>query len=170
MMRKLPALLVTLLMPFLTYAQFDFVEVGINGLTCSMCSYSVENSLRKIPEVDKIQMDLNNNIALIHYKRNSTVNFNLLAERVRNSGFSVRHISFVLSKPVSVTESGVFESGNQTFLCVNNVPPLLSAGSKLKLMGKEFMSKTEYKQVQGVLKPLKKENNGQDILLVSHEK
>lgn len=168
MIRKFYLLFVALLTQFLSFAQFDVVEVGINGLTCSMCSYSVENSIRKIQAVDKISMDLNNNIALIHFKRNSTIDFNVLAERVRNSGFSVRHISFTLNKQVSINQTGVFETGNLAFQCINTSSSELSPGSKLRLVGKEFMSKTEYKEVQTILKTIKKPS-GQDILLVNHE-
>ncbi len=168
MIRKLSLLFVALLTHILAFAQFDVIEVGINGLTCSMCSYSVENSIRKIQEVDKISMDLNNNIAFVYFKRNSAIDFNLLAERVRNSGFSVRHISFTLSKPVTINQTGIFETGSLTFQCINTSSSVLSPGSRLRLMGKEFMSKTEYKEVQTTLKSIKKPS-GQDILLVNHE-
>lgn len=168
MIRKLSLFFVALLTHYLSFAQFDIVEVGINGLTCSMCSYSVENSIRRIQEVDKISMDLNDNIARVHFKRNSTIDFNLLAERVRNSGFSVRYISFTLNKPATVNQAGIFETGSLVFQCINSSSYVLAPGSRLRLIGKEFMSKAEYKEVQTTLKLMKK-SLGQNILLVNHE-
>lgn len=39
-------------------AQFNRVEIGVNGLTCSQCSRGVETERRKLDFVRDVQLDL----------------------------------------------------------------------------------------------------------------
>src|SRR5690606_2438006 len=67
-------------------------QLGINGLTCSMCSYSVENSIKKLPFIRSIKMDLNSNIAILEFYEGKPVNFEAIALKVIDAGFAVRFL------------------------------------------------------------------------------
>ena len=43
---------------FSASAQFQTVYIGVNGLTCSQCSRTVEMSIRKLDFVGDVQMNL----------------------------------------------------------------------------------------------------------------
>ena len=50
--------------------QFNSATIHINGLTCSACSFAVQRSISTIDFVERIDMDLNENIAMIVFKKN----------------------------------------------------------------------------------------------------
>lgn len=81
------------------YGQVSDVYVGINGLTCSQCSRSVEMQLRKLSFVKDVDMNLQTTNAHVVLKKSNICDFSGLEKAVKNSGFSLRDIvvSFDLS-------------------------------------------------------------------------
>ena len=70
--------------------QFHSATIGIDGLTCSMCSNGVEKALMQLDFVKKVDMDLNENIARVSFLDGKKVNINSLAKKVTDAGYSVR--------------------------------------------------------------------------------
>jgi copper chaperone CopZ len=73
-------------------AQFSKVEIGVDGLTCSMCTRSTELSIRKLDFVDSVKMDLTNTNGVITFKKGMPVSVEKIAQAVKNAGFSVRYL------------------------------------------------------------------------------
>lgn len=73
---------------FDTNAQ-DTVRIGVTGLTCSSCSKSVEEEMRKISFVQSIFMNLNSNEATVIIDDSQPVDWMKLAKSVYNAGFSI---------------------------------------------------------------------------------
>ncbi|WP_222165236.1 heavy-metal-associated domain-containing protein [Edaphocola aurantiacus] len=73
-------------------AQFTAVRIGVDGLTCSQCSRSVEMRLRKLDFIKEVQMDLANTRAVLKLKPNAPIAFSQVAKAVTDAGFSVRFI------------------------------------------------------------------------------
>src|SRR5690554_5245522 len=128
------------------FAQVQEVEVGINGLTCSMCSYSVENSIKKLSYVNIVKMDLNKNIAQVFSDRGKSIDFKEVAERVKKSGFSVRYLSFTLSTDIKPSSEGMFEFEGKIFYILDSDSETLQAGTNLKLVGEGYLPKTDLKK------------------------
>src|SRR5688572_13483114 len=63
--------------------QFKTVEIGIDGLTCSMCSRATEMNIRKLPFVDSVAMDLTNTNGVVTFKKDTQVDLDRIAEAVR---------------------------------------------------------------------------------------
>ncbi|MEJ1242207.1 heavy metal-associated domain-containing protein [Chryseolinea sp. T2] len=74
-------------------AQFKSATIGVDGLTCSMCSLSVEKSIRKLPFVKDVIIDLNTTVAVVEFSDASGVEMRKLIKSVRDAGFSVRDLS-----------------------------------------------------------------------------
>ncbi len=72
-MSKIRNTIITLLLIFSfsknTNAQFISAIVGIDGLTCSACSYATEKSILKLIFVDSVYMELDKNIATVFFKK-----------------------------------------------------------------------------------------------------
>lgn len=154
-----------------TIAQFQEIEVGINGLTCSMCSYSVENSIKKLPYISLVKMDLNKNIAQVYSEKGSSINFLEVADRVKKSGFSVRYISFILSEDIKPIADGKFELGGKQFLLLNDTSGTLAKGTSLQLVGEAYLPKSELKKYTSKLSAeQKKKLHSDQIYFVIHEK
>ena len=80
-------------LPWIAQGQFKSVEMGIDGLTCSMCSRSVEMSLVKLDFIDRVEMDLNSNRSEIFFNEGMYVSIDKVAQAVIDAGFSVAYLN-----------------------------------------------------------------------------
>jgi copper chaperone CopZ len=130
-----------------TLANFTLFKIGIDGLTCSACSKSVEMSLRKLPFVEDVKMDLEQTEAKIYVKKDSKIDFISFSNAVKNAGFSIRFLKAELTEPISViAPNSCFElEGN----IVSTSSSLLS--KYIQILGEEFLTKKEWKNYKKAL-------------------
>lgn len=122
-------------------------EIGINGLTCSMCSFSVEKSILNLPYVSKVVMDLNSNIAHIEFNNKEEVNFYSISRKIEDAGFSVGYlVTEINSNHLPVVLNEPFKIGNQSFYILGATILNDPESIKIKFMGKYFKSKSEGKE------------------------
>ena len=76
-----------------SHAQVTQVKLQAGGLTCSMCSKAVWNALQKVPDVDKVSVDIKNQQYLITFRDDNAVDFDALEKAVEGAGFSVAAFS-----------------------------------------------------------------------------
>jgi len=128
-------------------AQFISATIGIDGLTCSACSFATEKSIRKLDFVDSVFMELDKNIATVYFKKNSFVSIQLLAKKVYDAGFAVRSIyaSYNFNN-LTISNDFCFLENNSTyhFIKIENEKKLNGIIS-LHFIGEKFMQKKEYK-------------------------
>jgi len=125
-------------------AGIKWVDVGVNGLTCSMCTRSVEMSLRKLDFVDSVVMSLETTEGRIFLEQNVPVNFEQIAKAVVNAGFSVRFMKLGLSfEDVSVGINGLFELRGQSFQWIRFNKERNQGTIVLKLIDEGFLPKKE---------------------------
>lgn len=134
----------------LANAQFTTVRVGVDGLTCSQCSRSVEMRLRKLNFIKDVEMDLVNTRAVLKLKPNVTVGFSQIARAVTDAGFSIRFIDarFTTGAGEQV-QAGCFSYKNTCFE--------LAAGSlaqtekvwNIRFVDKGMIDPVSYKKYQG---------------------
>ena len=97
MMRKFKKFLTLtgafVLFAFCAIAQFTSAKIGINGLTCSACTRSVETGLRKLSFVENVEMSLENKSGIITFKKGQKVEIEKIASAVTDAGFSVRFLT-----------------------------------------------------------------------------
>ena len=157
-----------LLSSFTTSAQFVSAEIGVNGLTCSACTRSVEMSIRKLDFVQDVQMDLENTKGTITFKPGTKIDIEKVAKAVINAGFSVRYLNavFKTDNTIQVSDNYCFAYGDDTyqFIKVTATPEqdsqyhsflqqlFLKDNVTLKFLGKEFLPSTDYKKWKADLK------------------
>jgi len=66
-MKKILILSVILLVSALANAQIIKAKLTATGLTCSMCSKATYKQLTSIPEVEKVEPDLNNTAFILFF-------------------------------------------------------------------------------------------------------
>lgn len=99
-----------------TFAGIRWIDVGVNGLTCSLCTRSVEMSIRRVDFVDTVMMSLETTEGRIYVKPNVPVNLEEISKAVVNAGFSVRFITIKLGlDDVEVNDDGSFAWQSQLF-------------------------------------------------------
>lgn len=127
-------------------AQFRSATIGIDGLTCSMCSNSVEKLIRQLNFVEDVKMDLNNTTARVFFRNGKKVDIHALAQKVFDSGFSVRTLQadFNVGEKVIVKEGAGFEYEGDQYILVKPTEKEIRGEIAITFIGKKFLSKKEF--------------------------
>lgn len=131
------------LLSFCSYGQLVAIDLGINGLTCSQCSRSVEIQLRKLPFIESIRMDLKNTTASIVPKQKATISWEAVAKAATDAGFSVRSLQATFEpEKLEFQNPSCFVYQSAAF---SSAEPLGRKQGRLKvqLIAKEFLPKKE---------------------------
>lgn len=128
------------------FAQIQSAELGVNGLTCSQCSRSVEMKLNKLKFIEKVTMDLEHTNATIIFKKNMRFDLSAIAKAVRDAGFSVRILTIAIdNKKVDFTKK-CFLINNDAFDIIGD-STLKDAIVKFQILGRDFMSSGNWHEV-----------------------
>jgi copper chaperone CopZ len=135
-----------------TYAQFKWAEVGVEGLTCSMCARSVEIKVRKLDFVADVKMDLQATKMRVEFKPDRKVDMKAVAEAVDDAGFSVGylHAAYVF-KGIEVHDGECVSVDDEVFTFVETGDRLLEGETVLKFLGPLFLPKREFEKRKGGL-------------------
>lgn len=88
-MKNIILLFVLICFGYSSNAQITKAEIIATGLTCSMCSNAINKQLKKLPEIEKVDIDLNSNTFTVYLKRNNTISPRILKESIQKAGFFV---------------------------------------------------------------------------------
>src|SRR5579872_5107522 len=79
-------------LPICSFAGMKWIEIGVNGMTCSMCTRSVEMSVRTLNFVDSVAMSLESTEGKVYLKQGTPIDLKKIATAVTDAGFSVRFV------------------------------------------------------------------------------
>jgi|TARA_B110000046_G_scaffold102483_1_gene110125 copper chaperone CopZ len=134
-------------LPWIAQGQFKSVEMGIDGLTCSMCSRSVEMSLVKLDFIDRVEMDLNSNRSEIFFNEEMYVSIDKVAQAVTDAGFSVAYLNASFDfKEQSIDTDACWNYAYDTYQFLDVSQPQLKGEMILKFLGTNFLSRSEMKK------------------------
>jgi copper chaperone CopZ len=142
-------IIVTVLLLLLQHAtgQFRSATIGVNGLTCSACSYGVERALRQLDFVAEVKTDLNSTTSTVFFHTDKEVAMEALVKSVYQAGFSVRSVNAVYFFD---QEKKVV---NDTLHCAEGIfyffnPPAapLAGEVPLQLVAEKYMDKKSFRQ------------------------
>jgi copper chaperone CopZ len=143
------------------YAQFKTAEIGVDGLTCSACTRTVEMSIRKLDFVQDVQMNLEHTEGKITFKPNVKVDIEKIAKAVVNAGFSVRYLNAVFTfNHVNAKDNDCFAFEGNQYQFIKTGAKTLNGETTLKFLGKEFLSRKENKKWELDLKPACSKSTG----------
>lgn len=128
-------------------AQFKSVTIGVDGLTCSSCSYGVEQSIRKLDFVKEVKADLNAATATIYFQADKKIFIDQLVKKVYQAGFSVRFVSAVYhfdqsTMPVNDT----LNIDKDVFYFLNPPSSPMQNDVTFQLIGEKYVAKKVFKQ------------------------
>ncbi len=129
-------------------AQITKAELTATGLTCSMCSKATYKQLTSLPEVEKVETDLNKTVFILYFKNGSTVNVGDLKKKVEDAGFSVGELVVVFNFNNQKAENNSsFTQDNITYTFMDTKPGVLAGEVKVKILDKGFVVEKEYKKL-----------------------
>ncbi len=127
-------------------AQFVSARLDLAGLTCSLCSKSVEKSIRQLDFVENISTDLNSNLSEVVFKPGKKVDISALAQKVYDAGFSVLSLTatFDFSRQ-AMDDAHSFAFANDRYIFVQDKQEFLNGKVAFRFVGSKFLSRKEYK-------------------------
>ncbi len=137
-------------------AQFTSAELGVDGLTCSACTRSVEMSLRKLDFVKDVKMNLDNTNGVITFKPGVDVSIEKLSKAVVDAGFSVRYMqaTFRADSVIHISDNYCFAYGDATYQFIKVTPTEAKNDIVFKFIGKNFQNNKDFKKWKADLKPV----------------
>ncbi len=140
-------LFIAIAFSMVTSAQVTKVSLQASGLTCSMCSNSINKALKTLDFVLKVDADIKTYTFEILFKPNSNVDFDMIKKKVENAGFAVSgFVATILFNNVQVINSQPVTIDDKTFLFVNTKDQSLNGVKHVKILDKGFVSPKEYKR------------------------
>jgi len=126
------------------FGGIKWVDIGVNGLTCSMCTRSVEMSVERLDFVDSVIMSLEKTEGRVYLKSSKLVDLKQIARAVSDAGFSVRFLraSFDFSD-VAVGADGTFTYQGQPYIWMGFKEGLAKGDVALKLVDEDFLPRKE---------------------------
>jgi copper chaperone CopZ len=133
------------------YSQITQVFLGINGLTCSQCSRSVEMSLLKLKFVDHVEMELARAEGKVFFKPGQKVDLDRVAQAVYDAGFAVRFIKLEMDLSKNMLSGNCFNYEGNYFQVIGKQNDIYFSNAIFKLLGKNFLPNKEWKEVRSQL-------------------
>lgn len=152
-MKTIYALILIFIFTINAQAQFTKVSLQASGLTCSMCSKAVMNSLKKVGFVDKVDVDIKNQQYNLSLRKGSAINFDALKKAVEDAGFSVASfkVSAVVNNIKAIKESHI-QIGNQYFHFLNAANQSLNGAVTFSIVDKQFVTDKQFKKYSAASK------------------
>ena len=142
-----------LLVSLRAHSQFTSAELGVDGLTCSMCARSVEMSIRRLPFVKEVTVDLRATTMKVEFKKGQPVNIEKLASSVDDAGFTVRSLraSYIFNN-MSAADGACFTQDGASYDFVGTGRKVLNGETVLKFIGDQYLSSDELAKWTPLLK------------------
>lgn len=134
--------------PILSSAQVSKAEMQVSGLTCSMCQLATQKAVKTLDFVADIQPDLNNTTFIVTFKKDKTVNPDLLKKKVQGAGFSVSKL--VLTYTFSDFKLGTqtsFNYGGANYRFITDGTKTLDGPTKITILDNGFVPAGAYKKM-----------------------
>ena len=131
-------------------AQNKNISLQASGLTCSMCSNSINKSLKTLPFVESIKANIKTSTFDIAIKPGTVADYDLMKKKVEDAGFFVA--KFLVTVPFSDAEvkanSTVSFQDKRLRFVSSSGAKTLSGDQQVRIVSKGFLSAKEAKKLK----------------------
>jgi len=128
-------------------AQVSKVSLQASGLTCSMCSNSINKALKTIDFVQNVNPNIKTSTFEITFKEGSSVDFDKLKKKVEDAGFTVASfVAFVNFANTEIKANEPVKVGDKTFYILNAKEKSLNGAKQVRIVDKGFVSTKDFKK------------------------
>ncbi len=133
-------------------AQFTKAELRADGLTCSLCSNATYKQLKTLDFIDSIGIDLDHATFLLYFKKDKTVDFEKIRNKVEFAGYTVGMLKTTYTfKNFTVDTAHCFNMDGAVFCFINANTETLNGETELQIVDAGFISNKEYKRYEAYL-------------------
>jgi len=132
---------------FNAHSQINKVIIQASGLTCSMCSNSINKALKSVDYVDDVAANIKNSTFEITFKPNAKVNFDQLKKKVEAAGFFVAKFEANVNFDyLNVSDEFHVELFGTMFHFMNVGNRILNSETTIRVIDKGFITSKEFKK------------------------
>ena len=135
-----------------SYSQISKVEIIATGLTCSMCSNSINKQFKSMAEVESVSTDLNTNTFTIFLKENNSLTPKALKASVEKTGFFIGSMVLTIDLGnVQIKQNVKVQQNSGTYVFVAGPDQSLKGSVQVKVLNDGYVTKKEFKKSAKVL-------------------
>jgi copper chaperone CopZ len=130
-------------------AQVTKVSLQASGLTCSMCSNSINKSLQSVDYIEKVMANIKTSTFDISFKPGANVNFDQLKKKVEDAGFSVANLTATVNfNDLVIEKDHHYNVAGMNIHFLNAKGQTLSGEQKVQVVDKGYVSAKAFKKNQ----------------------
>lgn len=132
---------------FVGKAQIVKADLQASGLTCSMCSKSINTALKSLIFVESVETDINNNLFSVAFKPGVKPDLDLLKKKVADAGFSVANLwVYANFNQQQIKNDAHIDLNGINIHFVNVKEQVISGEKKIQVVDKDFLSSKAHKK------------------------
>ncbi len=140
-------LAVSILLAFTANAQVTTVTIQASGLTCSMCSNSINKALKTLPFAESIVPNIKTSSFVVNIKPGSKVNFDDIKNKVEAAGFFVANMKVNMHfENQKISDNEHFNVDGITFHFLNVKDQTLNGNKTIQILDKGYVSAKTFKK------------------------
>jgi copper chaperone CopZ len=140
---------IALLLGLAGQAQVTKVSLQASGLTCSMCSNSINKSLQSVDYIEKVMSNIKTSTFEISFKPGAKVDFDQLKKKVEDAGFSVANLTATVNfNDLVIEKDQHYNVAGMNIHFLNAGGQSLTGERKLQVVDKGFVSAKAFKKNQ----------------------
>ncbi len=68
------------------------VTLRVDGLACPFCAYGMEKKLKRIENLEKLDIEINEGLVILYFKEEAKIDKDLIIKKVKEAGFTPREL------------------------------------------------------------------------------
>ena len=120
-----------------SFAQISKAEIIATGLTCSMCSNAINKQLKALPEVLKVETDLNTNTFVVTLSDKNALTPKTFKDKVEKAGFFIGSLVLTVNADATNKSPYIIVNGNEN----------KSDGMQIQVLDKGYVTEKEFKKL-----------------------
>jgi copper chaperone CopZ len=138
---------------FNTQGQVKKATLQASGLTCSMCSNSINKALKTIDYIENVRANIQTSSFDITFKPGAKVKFDDLKAKVEDAGFSVANLTATIEfNNASIANDDHLDVDGMVFHFLNVKEQVLSGSKTIRILDKGYVSAKEFKKNEKLTK------------------
>ncbi len=128
-------------------AQISKAEIIATGLTCSMCSNAINKQLKKLPEVEKVDINLNSNTFTVYLNKSNSITPKTLKESIEKAGFFVGSMLITMDfENQKIVDNFTLKKGNLNLIFIDTDSKILNGTTQFKILDKGYLVLKDFKK------------------------
>jgi hypothetical protein len=133
-----------------SFAQIESVSLQAGGLTCSMCSRAIYKSLLKVPDVGKVEEDIEHSSYHVRFVHPEMTSLPALKKAVTEAGFSVVRMEIIVDfQHAPIGNDSTLKFNGQVFQFVHISNQVLNGRKQLLIVDKDYLLEKDRKKYAG---------------------